>query len=971
MSNWFKLSSYNYIEDLENQLMRVMAALSSCKSRDCLKYAQSIQAAYNNLIKYRNRPFNDVEFQKARYVADSLLETISSKIPEIASRQPLSQQVLDTSRKSNWYVWEQEKPLESRISLIRSSDKSQPPKIKIEGFDLGKSDTAQRVRSTMGGWVSETVQEIPGQHYAQHDIYIRGTKESWNRFVGLLPLLVDRHEVLVKSLTNRLPSEKDFNPSYEEPVQEQPPTVEKIFDAFPLNNPSRPDSLSSQIVGKAQPKQGIRLQFHVQDPSLYEIRDVLIREEGMTGVRVNIPEGYFDVFDDDQKKWARVSKKLQFRRYGNIKKLNELIAEFTGKTTGLIYQDIAVDEKSKPLKDTTVRTALNNNLIRDEAGNIRPDVAARFGEWGNLSEEDYGVFVEMHYPNAFQVPLPQQVAQKKGMYFIATREVSIISDEPGSGKTAQAIVAADSVRDEGQKILIIAPNATVKENWTGSQAKGPMFFVGHAREQVVEARDPASVLSAFQNPDITWIVVPMSAFKRQDSRFLVKAIRDAASADKIAAAIIDEIQTIKDPDARSYQAIKRSIAHGIAHKIGLTGTPSDNDPDDIYSQLELLRHRLLYNDKGLTNKELRHQDLVIRQNRIGFANQFLGGEEHLYPINLSKEERLGLDNDQQAIAKARKAFGRAKAMLAWVKNLTDVQKIQILDLFGATYLRRNKKDIRPDMPEKKVIPNALPFPPEIDDKSGLRGWHIDQLGKMAVAKIPYTVQKALDYLKDPAQKVFIITKHPKIAQEIVKRINEQMGEGASAFVEGDTGEEERELIPDVFRMENGILPNMAVPLRAVVYTMKLGSVGLNLGSATKAIFNDMDFNPSTNLQAEYRIHRIDSPKPVSIDYMYFQDSYDEDMYKMVLNKQKINENMAHVIQRANTANPAQKTALANQFLFQLVSALIMDPSTPSSRLLPQDLKNIQMEMSTIFGASLTGKAANWYRRNLGFMKVLS
>jgi len=309
--------------------------------------------------------------------------------------------------------------------------------------------------------------------------------------------------------------------------------------------------------------------------------------------------------------------------------------------------------------------------------------------------------------------------------------------------------------------------------------------------------------------------------------------------------IMDEIQTIKREDSPSYKALQKAIIsygvrndgseYGIKHRIGMTGTPSDNDPHDVYKQLKLLRHPLLYRNKGI-KKDTRSIDWVLDFNASGFVSQFLGGPGMSNPAALSTDEKKLPYEDQEELLIPR-LYNKARQVLAWAESLNDPKKLEILDVFSSTYLRRNKEDIRPDMPEKNVHSNPIPRPDDIPEPTGLANWHTKLLIDMAHRKVPYTINMANKYLQDPGQKLFIVTKHPDIAAKIVKGINNDYGEGTAAYVAGSLGEEdprsqsqlirERAIIPGVFRQENGMMPGSKSPLRAVVYTMELGSVGLN------------------------------------------------------------------------------------------------------------------------------------------------
>ena len=57
--------------------------------------------------------------------------------------------------------------------------------------------------------------------------------------------------------------------------------------------------------------------------------------------------------------------------------------------------------------------------------------------------------------------------QRAGVKFLATAKRALLADEPGLGKTAQAIRALKKLQDEGQEpfpALVVCPN-TLKKNW--------------------------------------------------------------------------------------------------------------------------------------------------------------------------------------------------------------------------------------------------------------------------------------------------------------------------------------------------------------------------------------------------------------------------------------------------------------------------------------------------------------------------
>lgn len=503
--------------------------------------------------------------------------------------------------------------------------------------------------------------------------------------------------------------------------------------------------------------------------------------------------------------------------------------------------------------------------------------------------------------------------------------------------TAQAIVGADMTREEGQKILVISPNMLVEENWVGPKAKGPMFFCGHDKSQVAEVADAASLGQAVANPNIIWVVIKMSKFKqsnRQTQEF-TQAIKNYSNQGVFSSLIMDEIQMVKNPKSITSKKIEDAIGRvDIPHRIGLTGTPADNKPDDIFQQMVFMSHPIMfrYGNKGNAGRSIGLQT----KRPEAFAEMYLGGSQVSKDVNLTTEEKE-LPIDQQEDIRAEKWGRNAYSVLTWAKNLDPERKNTIMDLFSTTYLRRNKEDIKPELLETApltVSANVVEPPEGVEFPDRGQNWHNEALRQMADAKAPMTAAKAVQDLQaDPSQHIFIVTKHPDVAIKIADNINAAMGGEVAQAVHGKIKPEDRPAIADNFRnTESGI--------RAVVYTMQLGAVGLNFANANKAIFNDMDWNPSNNLQAEYRVHRIDSQRPVNVEYTVLGGTYDEEMYNRVEKKKGINEIISNLIRKAaSITDPQEKMEAANQLIKNLVDNILLD-------------------------VGLSGKVQDWFSENL-------
>ncbi len=976
---WYKIAAiqktagYNADDSLAPQLTQLyhlvkpLVAAKVTGADKCLKHIETALASWNRnrFSEDKNAAFSSrAAVIKATNEAVNLLNMSNT----MQGSEPLSRQVQQsTNQGQNWKGFgSNPESLAKNITFVPAAQLNNgqpgPDKwISIQGVPLHPTDFgikkvyknphAEWVQQQMGAWMQYT------DNGKSQTIFIRGTRESWNKFLSVAGWLFANDAVLKKyKLTEQLPSEKQFDPSFQEEGK-SPKVKDKPLNATLIEG-------IIDLKGTKSNMPGIRLAFPVDDPAYRRdfpfIRDFILDNSEVkinpSKVQIHWDSGVIELYDFktrdrvNSESLYRVAKKLQDMGY-QTKQFNALIQQLTGMSYGDAYKSFSEDKRNQSRSVKTTVSALNGNLYENG-----PRLASRFNKFrqqlGILEDEpitndQYEAILKLAYagnatdpsqpwgPNNWvgpygpEVPEQQRKAQTEGMSFVSSRISSILADEPGSGKTAQAIVGADSVREDGQKILVVTPNGLAKENWLGADAKGPMMFCGHDRKQIADVRTAADVEKAMADPNVIWIVVRRSSFE-QTKKFayvsdeLAESIKNHSVQNKFAAFIIDEIQQLKAMDGASFSRLQKAVsAYHIPHRIGLTGTPADNTPQDMFVQLTILRHRVLYEDKGTEN-------LVTAQNAEGFANQYLGGAELSKGVTLSDKERTTLSDDEKDKLTQERWAQKAFSVLQWTADLDDKRKENILDLFSNTFLRREKEDINPHL--REVAPKTensitVPADPEVANASQKgENWHTKIISKAAMAKAPATAQKTVELLKsDPKMQVFIGTQRIEVANRIAELINAQFGSPVSQAVTGELKEDQRANIATLFRQKNS-------PLRAVIYTGKLGSVGLNFNNAQQCIMNDLDWNPSTNEQMGMRIDRIDTKHPITITYMMMENSYDEEMYNRVLKKRGLNKAMTDLMRQARiTREPSAKVALANDFVKKALQSILIDQGLTPDR----------------------------------------
>lgn len=193
--------------------------------------------------------------------------------------------------------------------------------------------------------------------------------------------------------------------------------------------------------------------------------------------------------------------------------------------------------------------------------------------------------------------------QRAGVAFLATAKRALLADEPGLGKTAQAIRALKALQDNGEEVfpaLIVCPN-TLKKNWQREIGK----WWPEATTQVVKGTSAKRKKQLEEEADfyiINWEALRShSRLSGYGSIALVRCVECSGQDEKVSvnrcevhkgelnqidfkAVIADEIHRSKDPKSKQTRALWAATGDADI-RFALTGTPIANDVVDLWSIL--------------------------------------------------------------------------------------------------------------------------------------------------------------------------------------------------------------------------------------------------------------------------------------------------------------------------------------------------------------------------------------------------
>ena len=448
--------------------------------------------------------------------------------------------------------------------------------------------------------------------------------------------------------------------------------------------------------------------------------------------------------------------------------------------------------------------------------------------------------------------------QRAGVaYAIEQGGEALIADEPGVGKTAQALVVANE-RD-ARRILVLAPPNTLY-NWRNEghdwlTEEMPIHVVQSSDQRfpLRPGDDEGMVIVAYDNlgkwreqlRDNDWdLIIADESHKLKDpttqrTQEVIGCIAEACAA-----------RTTVDPKTgKTRTAAYPAPAAGITppeadDKIFLTGTPMVKNPIDLWATLSNLNPE--YWGDG-------------DEARLQFTARYIDWE---------KDES-----------------GRT------LRNTEEFNK----RLRESAMVRRKMEDVNPDMPPKyrrvvliELDANAADgWSAKADIEESLARAHIDARGlpplpRITEALMAYSEIKAplaARYVADEAEanpddNIIFFSKHVKVGDAIAAELDER----GIPYTRVQGGMKDADKQQQVVAFQTGEYPVMV----ATMGTLKEGS---NLYRANRVVFAEVDWNSTDLQQAENRAWRRGQTRPVQVDYLMLADSLDMDVAHIALQKQ--------------------------------------------------------------------------------------
>jgi len=331
--------------------------------------------------------------------------------------------------------------------------------------------------------------------------------------------------------------------------------------------------------------------------------------------------------------------------------------------------------------------------------------------------------------------------------------------------------------------------------------------------------------------------------------------------------ILDEVHYTKNNQAKRTKAVKK-LGKFIPHVIGLSGTPIVNRPIEIYNAVNII-------------------DRTIFPSQWDYTEKYCARKYNGFGYDVS-----GASNTEELNYK----------------------------LTNTIMLRRLKKDVLPDLPDKvySYIPieldnvedynfaetNFISFVRQYKGKeAAVRASNaqalaeIEGLKQLAVkGKLKQCINWIRDFLESD-EKLVVFATHKFVIEELMKAFPK-----ITVKVDGSVTGKNRQLAVDSFQKLSTV--------RLFVGNIKAAGVGITLTAASNVAFIEMGWSSGEHSQAEDRCHRIGQQNSVNIYYLLAANTIEEKIMRLVNKKAKI---LDQVLNGETISSPGVFQDLLNEF----------------------------------------------------------
>lgn len=421
-------------------------------------------------------------------------------------------------------------------------------------------------------------------------------------------------------------------------------------------------------------------------------------------------------------------------------------------------------------------------------------------------------------------PFPYQLRGVRRLEAMGGR--GLLADEPGLGKTLQALLFA--ARNPSARPAVVVCPASLKWQWAAEAAR----HIG-MRSMVLEGRTPERGEGLGMTPPLTIV-----------NYDILSPWMDYLIALRPKLVVVDEAHLIAGRTTLRAKAT-RHLCQGVPHVLALTGTPLVNRPAELWPTLNLIRPDLF-------------------PSFFPFAMKFCSPRRTPWGWDFSGAGSL---DDLHRTLKPIMVRRRKADVL---RDLPPKRRsVLVLDADGLSEYHKASKDFRGWL--RKHSPEKL--------RSSLRAEALVKAGYLKRLAAQLKLPSVLDWLdgflsETDAEKVVLFAVHRKVLRAVRDRHRQ-----TAVLIDGSTPAKERRLAVERFQTDRRC--------RVFIGQIRAAGVGLNLTAASTVAFVELDWVPGVHTQAEDRCHRIGSKGSVLAHYLVARGTIEEKLAELLQRKQAV------------------------------------------------------------------------------------
>lgn len=490
--------------------------------------------------------------------------------------------------------------------------------------------------------------------------------------------------------------------------------------------------------------------------------------------------------------------------------------------------------------------------LRARFGVMDPNLAAiEMPEQANQAPELPDLDIQLDIPRTL-FPF-----QEKGVAYCRSKRKVIIGDQPGLGKTSQAIAAVHSLK--AFPCLIICP-ATLKLNWqkewmevAGRRSMILQDSVKNTWHQYYKTGMVDVFITNYES--LKKFFVEQGWSKPKDGPFRMNQIPFKETINLFKTIVVDESHKIKDGTTQQTKFVM-GICKGKENVFLLTGTPVVNKPKDLIAQLHAI-DRLKEVVEHIPQPVDRHGKLSDASGYNRFINRYCGGGQgatNLKELNSRLTMNCFYRREKSEVLKDLPAKMR-QVVLCEIANRTEYLKAetQFVD-----YLKSVKGCTDAEVRKK--------LRGEVMVKMGILK-QISARGKMN------EVKEYVDEIVESGEKIILFCHLKEIAHQL-----RQFYPGCVSIT-GDDSTEVRQ--QSVTRFQND--PKVQV----IICSIKAAGVGITLTASSRVAFIEFPWTFADCEQCEDRAHRIGQKDSVQCSYFLGENTIDRYCYELIQKKKSM------------------------------------------------------------------------------------